>query len=433
MKGRKSRPIIGFFPDFWSLGETIPLIKIANEYLNLDGEVIFFSHRGKYEYLAKDIGCKIIRLSDIWRGFAKTAKKMVHRGVPWEKIIAKLYREESIRRAVEEEIEAFSKIKLLISTHNLTNSISARALKIPLVIVISGTAIPPYYDSDFCRFPENYENVFTKIMPQFIKNQIFKWYVLHCKYQVKEFNRVAKEYNVKPFRYFNDILLGDYTFVCDDINFLGLTSSEEFPKENYIGPIYHWDLFEDQQKKIDDRIKNHLNRPEKSILLSMGSSGEKQLFLNIIECFNKTDFNVIAVYSNILNKDELPETNENILFTEFVPSVEMLMKKVDLSVIHGGRGTVYSAAYSGKPAIGIPMILEQQFNIDNLVRHEVAIRLSKKYFKEKELLNAVDKIFSDYDVFLKNAQNLTAKLTQHNGEKVAAQRLIEIIQSNREK
>lgn len=432
MKGGNSRPIVGFFPDFWSLGETIPLIKIAKSYMELGGEAIFFSHRGRYEYLAEEIGCKIIRLIDIWKVLKKTAIKMFDKGVPLEKIIVKSYKEEFIRRAVEEEIEAFSKskIKLVISTHNLTNCISARALKIPLVVVISGTAIPPYYDSDFCRFPENYENAFMRIVPPFIKNQIFKWYILHCKYQVKEFNRIAKEYNVKPFRYYNDILLGDYTFICDDINFLELTPSEEFPKENYIGPIYHWDIIEDQRRDIDARIKNHLNRPGKSILLSMGTSGEKSLFLNIIECFNKTDLNVIAVYSNILNKDELPETNENILFTEFVPSAQMLMKMVDLSVIHGGRGTVYSAAFSGKPAIGIPMFLEQQFNIDNLVRHGAAIRVSKKYFKDKELLNAVDKIFSDYDVFLENTQNLAAKLTQHNGEKAAVQRLIEIIQSN---
>ena len=281
MKGGKSRPIAGFFPNFWCLGETIPLIKIANEYLNLGGEAIFFSHGGKYERLAKDIGCKVIRLSDIMKEFTKTVKKMVAKGAPGEKIIVKLYKEEFIRRAVEEEIEAFSKskIKLVISTNNLTNSISARALKIPLVVVISGTSIPPYYDSDFCRFPENYENAFTKIVPQSVKNQICKWYILHCKYLVKEFNRVAKEYHVQPFRYFNDILLGDYTFVCDDINFLGLTPSEEFPKENYIGPIYHWDFFEDQQEEINARIKNHLDRPGKSILLSMGSTGDKKLFL----------------------------------------------------------------------------------------------------------------------------------------------------------
>ncbi len=434
IKRNRSNSIVGFFPNFWSLGETIPLIKIATEYLDLGGKVIFFSHRGKYEYLVEDIGCELIKLNDIWEGYTKIAKKMIDRGVPWEKILMKMYREEFIRQAIKEEVKVFkkNKINLIISTYNLSNSVSARALNIPLVVVISGTAIPPYYESNFCRFPENYENAFTKIIPQSIKIAIFRWFMLHYKYQVKEFNRVAKEYNVKPFRYYNDILLGDHTFVCDDINFLGLNHSKEFPKENFIGPIYHWDLFKGQQKDVDIKIKNHLNRPGKSILVSMGTFKEKSLYIKIIECLNKTDFNIIAIYSNILNKNELPKTNENILFTEFVPSAEYLMKIVDLSIIHGGRGTVYSAAYSGKPAIGIPIIIEQQYNIDNLVRHGSAISLSKKYFNKKRFLNGVEKIFNEYDIFLKNSKKLKAKLIKQNSAKIAAQRLIEIIQSKYE-
>jgi UDP:flavonoid glycosyltransferase YjiC (YdhE family) len=159
----------------------------------------------------------------------------------------------------------------------------------------------------------------------------------------------------------------------------------------------------------------------------MGTSGEKQLFLNIIEALNKTDYNVIVVYSNILDKNNLPVTNDNILFKKFVPSTELLMKDIDLAIVHGGRGTIYTTAYSGKPAIGIPMFLEQQSNINNLVKHGAALRVSKKYFKEYEFLNAINKIFSNYNVYLNNAQILAKKLTRENGSKIAAQRLNEII------
>jgi UDP:flavonoid glycosyltransferase YjiC (YdhE family) len=431
VKDFESRPKVGFLPNFWSLGETIPSIKIANEYLNLGGDVVFFSHGGNYEYLVKDIGCKVVKLSGIWRGYLKKAEEMINAGESSEKIFVNIYRPEFIRKAVKEEIEEFNKneIKLVLSNYILTSSISARALKIPLIVVLSGTSIPPYYSSNSCTFPEKNENVFTKIIPKFIKNKFFRWYVINCKYLVKEFNKVAKEYNIKSFRSINDIQLGDYTFVCDDIKFLGLAPSKEFPKENFIGPIYHWNLFKDQQGKIDTIIKNHLNKPGKSIFLSMGSSGDERLFLKIIKILNKTDFNVIVAYSKILEKNQLPEINENILLTEYVPSVEKVMKLVDLSIIHGGRGTVYTAAYAGKPVIGFFNHIEQQYNIDNLVRHGTAIRLSKKNFNENILLNAVDNIFSNYSVYFDNAKNLASKLTHENSEKKAAQRLIEISQS----
>ncbi len=47
------KPLIGFFPGFFDIGETYPLIKIAKCYQELGGEVIIFSHGGDYEYLAK--------------------------------------------------------------------------------------------------------------------------------------------------------------------------------------------------------------------------------------------------------------------------------------------------------------------------------------------------------------------------------------------
>ena len=304
VEGNKSKPIIGLFPDLLSLGETIPLLNIANEYLKLGGEVVFFSHGGKYEHLIKDIGYKIIKLSDIWKGYTKTLRKMMDNGVSPEKLMLIPYKNENLLRLVKEEIEAFNKsrIKLLISSFILSNSISARVIKVPLVVVISGVSIPPYYASDSCTFPENYENVFTKMVPSFIKNRIFRWYILNCKYLIKDFNKIAKEYYIPRFRNFNEILLGDHTFICDDINFLGLTPSKDFPRENFIGPIFRWSFFKEQKKEIDSEIKNHLNRQGKSIFLSMGTSGDMQLFLKIIEALNKTDYNVIAVYSNILKQ-----------------------------------------------------------------------------------------------------------------------------------
>jgi hypothetical protein len=57
--------LIGFFPAFSSMGETIPLVKIAKSYIDMGGKAIFFSHSDKFEYLAESIGCKIVRLGHL--------------------------------------------------------------------------------------------------------------------------------------------------------------------------------------------------------------------------------------------------------------------------------------------------------------------------------------------------------------------------------
>ena len=424
------KPLIGFFPCFSSMGETIPLVKIAKSYMEIGGKAIFFSHTGKYEYLAENIGCKVVRLGNLMGDYQDEILQLYREGAPFEKIMICQFKEKTIEGAVKEEVEAFTKsrIDLIVSAFSPTSSISASALKIPLVVVASGTAIPPYYKSGFATFPESYENFFTKLLPKSLKNRIAKWYLLNNKRLVKEFNKVATKYQVRPFKYGNDIFYGDHTLVCDDINFLGIQPSEDFPLENYIGPLVAGDLFKEQKNKIDFDVINHLKRPGKSIVLVMGSAYKfDRLLLRIVEALNESDYNVIAVYPNPKNKDKLPETNENILFKEFVPLDEIL-KKVDLAITHGGRGTIYTIAYSGKPAICIPLFLEHQYNIDNLVRHGCAIRESWKYFKPRELLRSINKIFDNYDTYLKNSKKLAEKLQKEDGAKKAVKRLMEIIQ-----
>ena len=99
---------------------------------------------------------------------------------------------------------------------------------------------------------------------------------------------------------------------------------------------------------------------------------------------------------------------------------------VDLAITHGGRGSIYTVVFSGKPAIGIPLHSEQQHNLDNLLRHGVIVRLSKRYFNEKRLFDAINEIFGHYDKYLENAQKLKDKLPTPNGAENAAKRILDI-------
>ena len=73
------------------------------------------------------------------------------------------------------------------------------------------------------------------------------------------------------------------------------------------------------------------------------------------------------------------------------------------------------------------MQLEQQFNLDCLVRHGCGIRISKKPFYKNMFLGVIRKIFNDYDQYLDNSQKLAKNLPKPNGEKIAVERILEII------
>ncbi|MFW6148720.1 MAG: glycosyltransferase [Atribacterota bacterium] len=413
------KPLIGFFPGFFDMGETYPLIKIARCYQELGVEVVIFSHGGDYEYLAKQQGFKIKRVKPLARGPDITRYFMKHS----DEEIIKMIRNEAL-------VYRTNGIKALVQTSSYLDCLLAPLVaKIPLISVINGTLAPPYNQANYATYPDISENFFTQLVPQYIKNRINNWYTLNYKGPItKKFNRIAKKINIGTrFTCFQDLILGDYTLLCDDMDFLALKPTKDFPAENYIGPILPNDLFEQKEKDIDE-IEKHLKKPGKSILLTMGSSFVmKTIFLKILKILNQTDYNVIATYTNILNEDEHPKLNDNILLKKFISFTTELNKKVDLAIIHGGRGTVYTAAYLGKPAIGIPLNGEQQYNLDNLVRHGTAIRLSKTFFTEEKLLNAIKNISDHYDTYLKNAQALTQKMPRPEGDKNAAHRIMDFI------
>jgi UDP:flavonoid glycosyltransferase YjiC (YdhE family) len=422
----KEKQTIGFLPCFFSIGETLPIVKLARAYIRKGGKTLFFSHGGGFEHFATDIGCKIISLQELpWKSVLQSID--IHK-LTYEQQLFTVYSKEVIDRLVEEEIHMFNEynIDALVSSFNLTASISARVVHIPLIVLTSGTAIPAYFQSGFATFPENYENAATRLMPSFVKNRIAQWILLNNKLLVKEFNTVAKRYDMKRFQTLNDILLGDHTLICDDLQLLGIQPTKRFPRENFIGPITGG-LHETTTPSSEKDVINHLKRPGRSILFSMGNTRDKRLFLSIVNTLSQTEYNVIVIYTTI-EKNLLPEPPENILYKQYISSPLQVNTMVDLAVIHGGRGTVYNAAYSGKPAIGIPMYIEHQYNIDMLVRKGVGLRISKKFFHPQMLLDAIDTIFSEYPRYLSHAQRLAQALSRVSGEEKGADRLSVITQ-----
>jgi UDP:flavonoid glycosyltransferase YjiC (YdhE family) len=426
------KPLIGFLPDFSSMGETLTLVKIAKVYTEDGGKVVFFSHSSEFEYMAKDIGCPVVRLQHFFKKKHEDLENSYQKGMPFEKLLYRWFDTETIENAVKTEIDAFTeyKVDVLVSAFNLTSSISARASKIPLVVVISGVNIPPFFESGYVTFPEDFENVFTRLLPQSLKNRIARWYIIHNKNLTRNFNNVAKKYHLAPFKYFNDLYLGDHTLICDDINFLGIQPTKDFPLNNFIGPIVPRSTEDSSRNRLDTDVERHLRRPGRSMVVVMGSEyNYRGLIPELVEALNATPYNVIIVHRNIKDSGMISKADDNILFKEYVP-LAALLQKVDLAMTHGGRGTIYTVAYSGKPAICVPVIVEHQFYIDCLVRAGAGVRLSKRALFSQKLLPTIQTMFDHYPDFLRNAQQLSKKLTKEYGEINAVRRLLEIYQSS---
>jgi hypothetical protein len=149
------KPKIGFFTFFNSLGDTIPLLKVAEYYKGLGGDTIFYSHGGEYEELARAKGFKVIKVNPYYENKAGM------------EIISDLYFGKNLNNAVAEEIKVFKKtnICLIVTNYNLSSAISARVIGIPLVELFSGSLSPPYFKSKLATYPDNLENFITFFIP----------------------------------------------------------------------------------------------------------------------------------------------------------------------------------------------------------------------------------------------------------------------------
>lgn len=415
--------LVGFSPSSSNLAETGRAVMIAKRYRELGGKVIFFSHGGKYEFLVRDNGFQIIKVNpiitdEIIQEFLKLLALETFRAKT-------LFNEDWILENVKGEVAAFKKtgIKLLVSTNNTTCAISARAAKIPYINISPGAGFFAL------KIPDTLENPFTLLIPQSLKLRFINWFMVRTKMYLKTINKIALRVGIPPFKHVLELYDGDITLVTNNLEFINIfPNQQDFPKENYIGMILLDELFEKEDSdEITAEIKAHLKKPGNSILVSLGSTGSKEIFIKILKTLSKTNYNVIAIYTSILDKKELPGVNDNILLKKFVPSISKVTEIVDLAIIHGGQGTVFSTVYAKKPIIGFPMHMEQHVNLEKIVGHRCGIMLSKKFFSEKKLLKAINEIFNNYSKYLTNVENLANKLPKAEGDKNAARKIIEVI------
>ena len=410
----RERPV-AFFPFFANMAESTRLVRTAERFRELGGQVVFFSHGGEYEALARQAGFSVERVAPIY------TEEQIRDLMKFDQLekFGDPFPDEWLIEHVLNEERAYARrgTGLVVTGFNVPCVLSARKARIPLVYIIPGTALPPYFEAGLATFPDSFENAFTRLLPSRLKNRLTNWFMLRSRASIGAFNRVARRFGLPTLPRTLSLWMGDYTLASDIQEILGIPAKYDIPEEDYTGP-----LLANLGIPLEEEVRAHLERPGRSIYFAMGSSGNKGLYLRALRALACTPHNVVAAYTTILGEEDLPSVPQNVLLKKFV-SAEVVNKMVDIAVLHGGQGTFYTAAYSGRPVVGIPMQPEQQYNIDILVRNGSAIRLSKRHFREEDLLRAVEEILADYEGYRARADRLARRLPVIDGALKGAERI----------
>jgi UDP:flavonoid glycosyltransferase YjiC (YdhE family) len=455
-------PVIVFAPETRYISETTRMVDIALA-LPEQFECIFFSYGGQYEYVITQKGFPLHRLEP--QMTASLSNRMFR--IEHLDRLGYLVNEEELEIRLHNEVALYEKFQpcCVVTGFIHSTAISTQLFGIPLLWVTPATLTKPYFDADLGTWPDVLDFPVTRLFPDRLLNWLTNRLTTTSAVLFRPFNQQCKKLKLKRFKSLPHMLETGYVLLSDIPELIGITDLPD--RYHYVGPFI---------TRLEGEIPPEilaLPRDLPIIYFAMGSSGKPAIVKEILEGFRGKPYRVIApvkhliegkrtgsdYYEQMTHSDPPHETfskdlpqkkrrNErnpniaehiavelmqqqrfdvnipkNVLVTGWLPA-HLVNPLADISIIHGGQGTVYNALASGTPVVGVGMQPEQEGNLECLVRQGIAIRIKKKRVTAHAVLEAVDKILADPEA-KKKAVAFQHLVNQMDGPKRSAQFIVD--------
>lgn len=372
-------------------------------------DVHFISDGGEFERMIENHGFPLTRMEP-----RLTPKKIEHiaRVDRGEKFAAGFTTAEMIER-VEHEI---AMLQLLKPAAAVTGSypslpLSCRVQQVPLVWVIQSTWLPEFFEHG-AGLTDHLRPAPVKAMADWAVTRFINFWIRHG--FLDSVNHAARHFGVKGYDSIFEFWRGDTTLVAEPPEFSGVALPAG---HHYIGPLIPLDEF-----PMPPGVRD-IPRDQPLVYFAMGSSGTPEIVARIVESFDGQPYRVIAPVQFQLAQVPGVRIPTNVLVTGWVPALQV-NRMADLAVIHGGIGTVMTAALAGKPVVGVGMQLEQTANLACLERLGFAIRVPKSRDPSRKIQAAIAKLLRDDSAKAKAAAFAKA-IAPWDGPGLAAQVLLE--------
>ena len=363
-------------PAAYNLAETTRMLEIARTSRDFF-DVHFLSFGGQFEQLIHDAGFPVHELEP-----RLTPAKIEHiyKLDKGEKL-GVMFTVDEINQRISQEMALLNTLKpaTVITGFSLTIPLSTRIQGTPLVWVVQSTWLK---ETGMGMVPANAFGIFRPLIINLIS--FFADFASRV-IMLGPVNRVARQHNVQTYRGFADFITGQENLLAEPPMFSDLNIPT--PHHHLIGP-----LIAREDYPIPPEV-NNIPHDLPIIYFAMGSSGTPEIVAEILQGFEGKPYRVIAPIRNLIKQLQV-NIPSNVIVTDYLPAHEV-NPMADLSLIHGGIGTVMTAAQAGKPVVGIGMQPEQDANIKCLVRKGFAIRIPKRKADRKTVMAAVEKMINN--------------------------------------
>jgi UDP:flavonoid glycosyltransferase YjiC (YdhE family) len=403
-----------FAPACYNLAETTRMLEIAkamarHSRMRETITIRFMSEGGEFEGLIRDEGFALdtieprVTPEKIAQIAAVNDQEKIGTIYSWREILEKVRGDTAFLAAV--------KPAAVVTGSYVSIPLSCRVLSIPLVWTIQSTWLKGFFASG-AGVTDSIPSGIVKSVVDFALLEAIRFWMWFG--FIRPINRAARHLGVKPFRPVFTYFDGDLVLVAEPKGFTDIALP---PHHVYCGP-----LIARQPFALPEEIKT-VPRDLPLVFFAMGSSGVPEIVANIIEGFAGKPYRVIAPVKRLIARLPHVRVPDNVIVTDWVPALEV-NKMADIAVIHGGIGTVMTAALAGKPVVGVGMQPEQVANLACLVRKGFAIRIRKTRNPSMKICIAIDRLLGDEDA-KRRAIEFSQLMAKWDGPKIAADLLLE--------
>ncbi|XP_034826574.1 UDP-glucosyltransferase 2-like [Maniola hyperantus] len=182
------------------------------------------------------------------------------------------------------------------------------------------------------------------------------------------------------------------------------------PSVLFIGGIH-----ETKVKELPTDLKNYLDSSKHGVIyVSFGTNVLPSLLppekIKIMtKVFSELPYDVLWKY----DKDILPGRSKNINISKWFPQPDLIRHpKIKLFITQGGLQSTDEAIDAEVPMIGIPMLVDQWYNVEKYVHHNIGLQLDITTLTEQKFKQSIEEIMND-NSFKKNITRLKSLMREY--------------------
>ena len=201
------------FPHFYYLSEVSRLVEIGNALRGQGQDVLFFSHGGTYEWVARDEGFEVVAVPPTMSGERAELFMAFNRAEVGNPFRDSFFTYEELKKYVPREAEMLREASAdaVLIGWNLPSYLSVQLVDIPILVQQPGPFTAPFFDRKMGVFVPSLIG-WLQYLPM---DWFVHWMVPRLQLWLRPFNQLASELGLPQYKSTLDMMAGDLTLVMD--------------------------------------------------------------------------------------------------------------------------------------------------------------------------------------------------------------------------